>query len=353
MANVRFVDSLKVGAYVIENPFTGGLITYQTEAELLSVSPIPANGTSAKVANNVADPTKNGDWSVVSGVWVQDASVISQIANSVDIKTVGDELQFIDRDKTTNSLGYKYIRSDFDFSSIPTGYDNSKWEIRDSFDLSEVGAVTLPANSVLSFRGGRLINATIVGNNSSIEASNDFIFENCTFSGTWKKQPLNPKWFGVQANGVDDDTSAFNSILAFINILNYRTEIKLGAGGYRLSSLTISNLRNVIFIGDGGISVNPATTITFTGTGVDFNSSGDKCHLLIKSCYNVVFKDVCIISGVSLAGANDRSVVVSANNSPALSSHFIYFDSSQITAMAGVSFAKAPILIYASKLIKF
>jgi hypothetical protein len=129
----------------IDTAVFDGAKTYQTEAELLAVSPIPANGTPAKVANNVSDPTKNGNWSVVSGAWVQDASVVSNIANSVDIKTVGDELQLSDRDKTTNSLGYKYIRSNFDFTAIPAGYDNSKWEIRDFFDL-EGGTITMPEN---------------------------------------------------------------------------------------------------------------------------------------------------------------------------------------------------------------
>ena len=81
----------------IDNAVFDGAKTHQTEAELLSVSPIPSNGTPAKVANNVADSAKNGNWSVVSGAWVQNSSVISNITNSEDIKTVGDELQFVDR----------------------------------------------------------------------------------------------------------------------------------------------------------------------------------------------------------------------------------------------------------------
>lgn len=331
----------------IDNAVFDGAITYQTVADL-PIAPVPSEGTPAKVAND-STATNNGNWSVSGGVWVQDARTIT---DTEDINVEGSGLLFADRDKTVDSLGYKIIRSDFDFTNIPSGYDNSIWEIRHFHDLL-TNTITLPSNVTLNFNGGKFGNGTIVGDNTKIVASDDFIFDTCTFSGTWNKQQLNPKWFGVQANGVDNDTPYFNSLLSFINNLDYRTEIKLGAGAYRLDSLTISNLRNVIFIGDGGIAVNPATTITFIGSGVDFNSSGDKCHLLIKSCYNVVFKDICLISGVSLAGANDRSVVVSANDSPALSSHFIYFDSSQITAISGVSFAKAPILVYASKLVKF
>lgn len=188
----------------IDNAVFDGAKTYQTESELLAVSPIPANGTPAKVANDT-NKLKNGDWSVVSGAWFQNKSIIDNIANSVDIKTVSNQLQFSDRNKTTinegtdiASLGYKYIRSDFDFTAIPTGYDNSIWEIRESFDLSDAGTITLPENSTLFFNGGKLLNATIVGNNTKIQASLYHIFEDCTLSGTFNLSEISCEWFGAK-----------------------------------------------------------------------------------------------------------------------------------------------------------
>ena len=56
----------------LQNAVFTGAKTYQTEAELLAVSPIPTNGTPAKVAND-SDLSKNGYYSVVSGSWVQDS----------------------------------------------------------------------------------------------------------------------------------------------------------------------------------------------------------------------------------------------------------------------------------------
>lgn len=54
-----------------------GAKTYQTKAELLAVSPIPTNGTAAKVAND-SNIENNGYYAVVSGAWVQDRKLVVQ-----------------------------------------------------------------------------------------------------------------------------------------------------------------------------------------------------------------------------------------------------------------------------------
>ena len=54
----------------IDNAVYSGATTYQTEADLLAVSPTPPDGTPAIVANDTTI-SKNGSWSVDSGSWVK------------------------------------------------------------------------------------------------------------------------------------------------------------------------------------------------------------------------------------------------------------------------------------------
>ena len=62
----------------LENAVLSGSLTYQTLAELQAVSPIPDEGTPAKVANDSTD-SNNGYYSVVSGVWVKDSDIYENI----------------------------------------------------------------------------------------------------------------------------------------------------------------------------------------------------------------------------------------------------------------------------------
>jgi hypothetical protein len=149
--------------------------------------------------------------------YVRSETVPNLINNSSDIKVVGNELQFEDRAKTTNSLGYKYIRSDFDFTEIPLGYDNSKLEIRDFFDYDIDPTITLPANVELFFNGGKFANCTIVGNNTKITSQNYQIFDNVTLTGTWDVV-FNPSWFGIVGDGVTDDKAKVYDLLTKIPI---------------------------------------------------------------------------------------------------------------------------------------
>lgn len=60
-----------------------GVKTYDTLSDLQSVSPIPENGTSAKVAND-STPSNNGFYYVSSGVWVKsDFQYVDVISNQI------------------------------------------------------------------------------------------------------------------------------------------------------------------------------------------------------------------------------------------------------------------------------
>ena len=229
----------------IDNAVFDGAKTYQTEAELLSVSPIPSNGTPAKVANNVADSAKNGNWSVVSGAWVQNSSVISNITNSEDIKTVGDELQFVDRNKTVYSLGYKIIRSDFDFTAIPADYDNSIWEIRNFHDLL-TNNIILPSNVTLKFNGGKLGNGTLTGSNTTING-NKCLSSDIVLSGTYSSTTLDTRWYGLlNTNFTIAELNTYLSIDFFKSIF-------IESNTYVLNG-TIQNLKAKTIVSNGELT---------------------------------------------------------------------------------------------------
>jgi hypothetical protein len=111
---------------------------------------------------------------------------------------------------------YKIIVSGFDFSAIPSGYENSIWEIRHTHDLN-AAAVTLPEGVTLRFVGGKLTNYTsITGNETQIEAGFDHIFDTSgVLPGTWNFTEAYPEWFGAVADGATNDTLAIQKVLQF------------------------------------------------------------------------------------------------------------------------------------------
>jgi hypothetical protein len=135
------------------------------------------------------------------------------IKDTEDIRSESIGLFFADKDKTSNSLGRKHIRSDFDFTTIPTGYNDSIWEIKDYFDLED-NTITLPANVTFNPNGGKFANGTIVGNNTKI--NNDllqlFDSQTVTLTGSWVSA-FTPYMFGAKGSFTADDTLAIQKCI--------------------------------------------------------------------------------------------------------------------------------------------
>lgn len=187
--------------------------TYQTVADL-PTNPIPENGTSAKVAN---DPilSNDGYWAVSDGSWIQNSSLLPDtIVDTEDIEVAGDGLLLADRDNTSNTLGYKIIRSGFDFNNIPAGYDNSIWEIRSFHDLNG-SVVNLPNNVTLSFNGGRFSNGTLNGSSTKIQKEQGWLFNlDVEFTGvrSWASS-FTPYMFGAKGDFESNDTLAIQKCI--------------------------------------------------------------------------------------------------------------------------------------------
>ncbi len=102
-----------------------GVQSYDTLADLQAVTPIPADGTTAKVAKDTANPQNNGNWYVSGGAWVQfDQTVENVVEESNTSKGVtGKAVVFSEREnnyktpKTVNS-GIDYVTNRFNKDTI-------------------------------------------------------------------------------------------------------------------------------------------------------------------------------------------------------------------------------------------
>lgn len=177
-------------------------------------------------------------------------------ADNEDIQNVNGTLKFADRayTATTSSvqgnMGYKILRKNSTFASQLTAA-NTIYEIRYDYDL-DGQTVTIPANCVLKFNGGKLGNGTLVGQNTTIDADIVPIFDGLSFSGTWVTSQIYPQWFGAIGDGVTNDTTSFIALARFVNILNGGC-IYIPSGHYIINNRISINC-NIKIIGEGSSS---------------------------------------------------------------------------------------------------
>ncbi len=141
-----------------------------------------------------------------------------------------------DRDAVGCSLGYHVIPEDFDFQNIPTSHASSIWEIRYCHDLQN-NTVTLPANVILSFKGGKLTNfQNLVGDKTGIQAYSAQIFDGNTMSGSWLLEYVNVCWFGATPNPAIDSSPFFDKATNFMTNQEVR-RLLIPSGSYHLEEV--------------------------------------------------------------------------------------------------------------------
>lgn len=217
-----------------------------------------------------------------------------------DITDTGTELKFKDRDSNiaNKKLGYKIIRSDFDWSAIPPSYADCIWELRYDYNLS--GTVTIPANVTLKFVGGSLRNYTsLVGNNTRVEADKRPIFFHTFLNGTWDAEFV-PEWFGASGNGIDDDSSKCQKALdltkrpiVWEGEYYCASGLKISESGKLISKLKLKNcslylnatsniLRDVVV--KGVIITEDVLTTDKNGIIVDVDAAYSIRNCIISEC---------------------------------------------------------------------
>lgn len=163
-------------------------------------------------------------------------------------------LKLIDGVKIENSISvntnnYKIIEANFDFTSIPTDYDNSTWVIVENHDLGG-NTIILPFNVTLNFQGGGFRNGNIVGNNTKINSNLNKIFNNNSLSGTWNVKEIYPQWFGALGNGINDDASAIQKSIDLANISQSK-KVVISKGNYKINQSII--LKNKVQVHGYGV----------------------------------------------------------------------------------------------------
>lgn len=182
------------------------------------------------------------------------------VPDEEDLTTVAEVdrvvARFKDRD-TTKGKGYIILRTEKQIAE-QMKQENTIYEIRYDFDLGG-GALEVPANCVLDFRGGSFSNGTIKGNNTSVKSSITKIFDlNISFLGTWNIDCCYPEWFG--ACGADDDSPYIQK--AIYSSRSFKTLVKLTAANYYVKNTIVltSYIR---------IEGNLKRETTIYGVGVD------------------------------------------------------------------------------------
>ena len=107
--------------------------------------------------------------------------------------------------------------------------ENCVYKISGDIDLKNT-SIELPSNTILLFRGGRLLNGVLTGNGSCIETYITHILENVKLNGIWKNECLYPEWFGAVGDGAHDDTKAIR--LTIMNAFNIHKVIRLASPYY-------------------------------------------------------------------------------------------------------------------------
>jgi len=280
-----YVGSTKDLKDELDTAVFGGGKTYQTKAEQDADLPIPDNNTPSKIAND-PNPLLNGNWSVSSGAWIQNDSIVSQIIDSEDIKTYGNSLLISDRAKSpSNESGYYRIRNGFDWASIPAGYADCTLEIIHSFDLGG-GNISIPSNVTLKFSGGGFLNGTLTGDNTKIESGLVKILgTDIILGGTWSVTESYPQWFGAVGDGVADDTLAVKKCFSLsdtIDLLNFTYKVT--------SQIIITLTQDTVFKSNGG-------SLVYSGAVLSENLVYFNCNGYSITVEGVVFRGGELASG--------------------------------------------------------
>lgn len=151
-------------------------------------------------------------------------------ADEEDITSEDNLLKLKDRDEALG-MGYVILRKNKTFAEQVTK-ENTIYEIRYDFDGASA-TCNIPSDAVLLFNGGRILNMTVIGNNTAIVAPQTEILNNVTIDGTFNNSKVFSEWVGLAEGGADN----FNKLVALMNLAKGESysEVFIQSGDYYTS----------------------------------------------------------------------------------------------------------------------
>lgn len=182
--------------------------------------------------------------------------------------------------------------------------------ITDEFDLNGETLI-LPQKCILSFKGGRIVNGTLHGNQTEIRGEKTLLFRNISITGDFQNKTVYSHWFEL-SEAKADNKKIFDAIMALANG-NTHTDVYIQKGNYHTSVGGHGN----------GIRIPSNTSVHNEATISALPSSLEKYNVItIKDVINVVFDGGKIIGdvgshqgntgewgyGIALTGARNATV---------------------------------------------
>lgn len=196
------------------DPNTGRLYCPPSEVSMASsekIGGVVADGKTETYTVEVKIDTSTGK------LYVPEGEGTPPDDEDITVSSIDDSnaLRFKDRD-ASKGMGYVILRTNKPITEQLT-QSNTIYEIRYDFDLGgEV--LEVPANCVLKFKGGKLLNGNVIGSETRIESSEVRIFESVVVGGSWLISSAYSQWFDFVEGGVD-------------NIQNFRNLMVLSTSG--------------------------------------------------------------------------------------------------------------------------
>lgn len=112
-------------------------------------------------------------------------------------------------------------------------FENATYILREEYDLNGQ-VLIIPGNSCLSFEGGTIINGTVVGNNTIVDARKVCVFKNMTISGKWRNKIVYSEWLDfVEEQGIDNSRN-FTNLMVLCNS-DSMTHLYMQSGAFSCS----------------------------------------------------------------------------------------------------------------------
>lgn len=94
--------------------------------------------------------------------------------------------------------------------------ENVTYVVEDAFDLKGE-TINIPDNCVLLFKGGRISNGVINGQNTRVSADRKTIFKNVSITGCWNNKRVFSEWLEFEEDEKKDNAQNFKNLMTLCN----------------------------------------------------------------------------------------------------------------------------------------